>query len=173
MHAEIKKRNQKRFSDQTLLFFSFGEQFGSPYSSIPGGITMLKVLAIGHLGTDPEVRYTPTGKKVASCNLASDRKYTDSQGNKIKETTWMRLNFWGRSAEVVAEYLHKGSQLYVEGQLIGDKAGNPKVFQLKTGEFAAKFDLTVLSFQMLDGAKARVEVADEEIPSEADGDIPF
>ncbi len=77
-----------------------------------------KVMLIGNLGADPEVRYMPTGGAVVNITLATSMRWKDKQSGERKEATeWHRVVFFNRLAEVVGEYLKKGSQIYVEGRL--------------------------------------------------------
>lgn len=77
-----------------------------------------KVLLIGYLGRDPEVRYTPGGAAVANLSLATTETWKDKQtGDKKESTEWHRVVMFGRLAEIAGEYLKKGSQIYVEGRL--------------------------------------------------------
>ncbi|MDF3055320.1 MAG: ssb [Gammaproteobacteria bacterium] len=77
-----------------------------------------KVILIGNLGSDPEVRYTPTGSAVANVNLATSESWRDkATGETQDRTEWHRVVFFNRLAEIVGEYLHKGSKIYVEGSL--------------------------------------------------------
>ncbi len=77
-----------------------------------------KVMVIGHLGADPEVRYTADGKAIANVRLATSESWKDKNSGEAQERTeWHRVTFFGRLAEIVAEYLKKGSQIYVEGKL--------------------------------------------------------
>lgn len=76
-----------------------------------------RVMLIGRLGGDPEVRYTASGQAVANCNLATSDKYKDKAGEWQERTEWHRVTFWGRLAEIAGEYLGKGSMIYVEGRL--------------------------------------------------------
>ncbi|GGB36319.1 hypothetical protein GCM10011502_06720 [Oceanisphaera marina] len=77
-----------------------------------------KVILIGHLGQDPEVRYLPNGNAVANITLATSETWRDKQSGEQKERTeWHRVVFFGKLAEIVGEYLRKGSQVYVEGRL--------------------------------------------------------
>lgn len=78
---------------------------------------MNKVLLMGHLGNDAEVRYTPSGACVASMSLATSEKWTDKDGQKQERTEWHRLKLWGDRAEKLAEYLVKGKGLLVEGKI--------------------------------------------------------
>ena len=74
-----------------------------------------KVMLIGHLGRDPELRYTQTGAPIATLNIATDESYTDRDGNKVERTEWHRVSVFQRQAENCANYLSKGSIVYVEG----------------------------------------------------------
>jgi single-strand DNA-binding protein len=76
-----------------------------------------KVILIGNLGRDPEVRYMPSGDAVATLNLATTEKWKDKSGEAQEQTEWHRISFFGRQAEICGEYLRKGSSIYVEGRL--------------------------------------------------------
>ena len=76
-----------------------------------------KVMIIGRLGRDPELRYTQSGSPVATLNVATDESYTDRDGNKVERTEWHRVSVFQRQAENCANYLAKGSLVYVEGSL--------------------------------------------------------
>src|SRR5690349_19378109 len=76
-----------------------------------------KVILIGNLGRDPEVRYMPSGDAVATLNLATTEKWKDKNGEAQEQTEWHRVSFFGRQAEICGEYLRKGSSIYVEGRL--------------------------------------------------------
>lgn len=77
-----------------------------------------KVILIGNLGKDPEVRYMPSGDAVANLTLATSENWTDkASGDKKEATEWHRVAFFGRTAEVASQYLKKGSKIYVEGSL--------------------------------------------------------
>ena len=76
-----------------------------------------KVMVIGNLGADPEMRYTANGSAVTNFNVASNREYTTSDGERRQETEWFRVVTWNRLAEICSQYLSKGRQVYVEGRL--------------------------------------------------------
>lgn len=76
-----------------------------------------KVILIGNLGKDPEVRSIEGGRKVARFPLATTESYKDREGNRQEQTEWHNVEFWGGIAEVIERYLKKGSQIYVEGRL--------------------------------------------------------
>ncbi|PWT76836.1 MAG: single-stranded DNA-binding protein [Proteobacteria bacterium] len=89
-----------------------------------------KVILIGNLGRDPEVRYMPSGDAVATLSVATTEKWKDKSGEQQEQTEWHRVSFFGRQAEICGEYLRKGSQIYVEGRLQTrkwtDKDGNER-----------------------------------------------
>jgi single-strand DNA-binding protein len=76
-----------------------------------------KVILIGNLGDDPELRYTGSGTAVCNMSLATNETYTDNDGNEVQNTEWHDVVAWGRLGEVCNEYLQKGSQVYFEGKL--------------------------------------------------------
>ncbi len=76
-----------------------------------------KMQVIGNLGTDPEMRYTPNGNPVTSFSIATNRRYTDSQGERHEETEWFRVVAWNQLAELCNQYLSKGRRAYVDGRL--------------------------------------------------------
>ena len=89
-----------------------------------------KVILVGNLGRDAELRYTPGGAAVATLNMATTETWTDKSGQRQEKTEWHRVVFWGKVAESLTEYLTKGKQVYVEGRLEtrqwNDKDGNKR-----------------------------------------------
>lgn len=89
-----------------------------------------KAILIGRLGRDPELRYTPGGRAVASFSLATTERWTGQDGQKNESTTWHNIVAWGRQAEVMKEYLSKGRMVYIEGRIdnrsYDDKEGNKR-----------------------------------------------
>ncbi len=89
-----------------------------------------KVILVGNLGADPEVRYLPSGEAVTNLRLATTDTWKDKEGSKQETTEWHRVSFFGRQAEVCGQYLKKGSSIYVEGSIrtrkYTDKDGNEK-----------------------------------------------
>ncbi len=79
--------------------------------------SLSKVILVGNLGSDPEMRYTPNGKAVTSFNIATNRRYSTSGGESKEETDWFRVSVWGKQAEQCNQFLSKGKQVYVEGRL--------------------------------------------------------
>lgn len=89
-----------------------------------------KVILVGNLGRDAELRYTPGGAAVSTLNLATTEVFKDREGQKKEDTQWHRIILWGKTAETLQDYLVKGKQIYVEGKLQTrkwkDKDGNDK-----------------------------------------------
>ncbi len=89
-----------------------------------------KVMLIGNVGAEPEVRTTPSGTRIAKVSLATNRTWSDRSGQQQEKTEWHRLTFWDRLAEIVERYVHKGDRLYVEGRIeysqTQDDQGNVK-----------------------------------------------
>ena len=76
-----------------------------------------KVILVGNLGRDPELRYTPQGTPVCNFSMATTERRKDRSGETQDQTTWFRVTFWGKQAEIASQYLTKGKQVYVEGRL--------------------------------------------------------
>jgi single-strand DNA-binding protein len=112
-----------------------------------------KLIVVGNLGGDPEMRYMPDGTAVTNFSVATSRTWTDSRsGNQNKETTWIRVSVWGRQAETTNQYLTKGSKVLVEGRLRPDPTtGNPRMWTRQDGTVAASFEMTADSVRFLSG----------------------
>lgn len=136
-----------------------------------------QLVIVGNLGRDPEMRYTPSGTPVTSFNVASNRKYTGSDGQPVKETTWFRVSVFGKQAEACAQYLKKGSAVLVEGRLTPDaQSGSPKTYQRQDGTYGASFDVSANTVRFLSSrGEGGAPVADavSEAPATAEEDIPF
>jgi single-strand DNA-binding protein len=134
-----------------------------------------KVILVGNLGRDPEMRYTPGGQAVTNLSVATNRRYTDSSGESREETVWFRVSVWGRSAEAANQYLSKGRQVLVEGRLVADENGNPRTWQRQDGTTAASFEVSAQTIRFLGGrsdADAFSESAAMSGPDTVD-EIPF
>jgi single-strand DNA-binding protein len=108
-----------------------------------------KVILIGRLGVDPEIRYLPSGGQVTNARLATSRRWKDKQsGERKEETEWHRLVFYARLAEIAGEYLKKGSQIYVEGRIKTTK------WQGQDGQDRYSTDIVVEEMHMLDGKQS-------------------
>ena len=89
-----------------------------------------KIIIVGNLGRDPELRYTPQGTPVCSFSMATNDRRKDKNGEMQDQTTWFRVTMWNRQAEVASQYLEKGKQVYIEGRLrvdeYTDRDGKPR-----------------------------------------------
>lgn len=89
-----------------------------------------KVMLIGNVGTEPEIRTTGSGTKLAKFTLATNRTYNDRSGQRQEKTEWHRITAWERIAELIEQYVHKGDRLYVEGSIeysqTEDESGKPR-----------------------------------------------
>ena len=104
-----------------------------------------KVILVGNLGNDPEVRYMPNGNAVANLSLATSESWKDQQGQVQERTEWHRLTMYRRLAEIAGEYLKKGSQIYVEGKL------QTRKWQDQQGQDSYTTEIIVDQMQMLGG----------------------
>jgi single-strand DNA-binding protein len=138
-----------------------------------------EITIIGHLGRDPEMRYTPGGVAVTSFPLAANRRYRDAQGELVKETIWFQVTAWERQAENANQYLQKGSQVMVKGRLNPDPdTGGPRIWERRDGSAGSSFEVTAREIIYLNGREAgesqevnpattpdnRAELIDEDIP---------
>ena len=136
-----------------------------------------KVILVGNLGRDPEVRYTQGGAPVANFTLATNDVWTDKSGARQEKTEWHRVVVWGKTAEIVREHLSKGKQVYIEGSLQtrqwDDREGN------KRSTTEVKANRVVLLGRPDSGGEMRgggggahTEMVADEAPPQ-DDDIPF
>ena len=136
-----------------------------------------KIVIVGRLGKDPEMRFTPTGQAVTSFSVATDRQYTDQSGKLVKETIWFRISAWGKQAETCNTYLHKGQMVLVEGRLTVDaKTGGPRIWTAQDGTPRASYEITAGTVRFLSskGEGGGGEGAPEEdVDTPPAEDIPF
>jgi len=135
-----------------------------------------KLVIVGNLGTDPEMRYTPSGQAVTNFNVATNRRYTSSDGNQVDETTWFRVSVWGKQAESTNQYLKKGNKVLVEGRLNPDReTGGPRLWTRKDGTSAASFEITADTVRFLTPrAEAESGYTTDAAPGISEPeDIPF
>lgn len=112
------------------------------------------IIIAGNLGKDPDMRYTPSGQAVTSFNVATNRSYTDANGQQVKETVWFKVNVWGKQAESAHDYLKKGSKVLVEGRLIADETGKPRIYKRSDGSSGASFEISASTVRFLSGKQA-------------------
>ena len=129
------------------------------------------------MGRDPEMRYTPSGQAVTNLSVATNRQYTASDGQRVKETAWFRVSVWGRQAETSNQYLRRGSRVLVEGRLRPDPAtGGPRIYTRQDGTTGASFEITAnwvqfLSTKQEDEASQSDAGSTNQLPAE--DNIPF
>jgi len=110
---------------------------------------MHKITIIGHLGRDPEMRYTPEGQAVTTFSVASSRKYKTTAGEQREETEWFNVSAWGKLGETCNQYLTKGKQVYIEGRL------KTRTYQAQNGETRFSIDVTCQEIQFLGGGQGQ------------------
>ena len=136
-----------------------------------------KVILIGHLGADPEVRYTQGGTAVANLRIATNDSYNDkTSGERVEKTEWHRVVAWGKLAEIVGQYLKKGRQVYIEGSL------QTRQYQDQQGVTKYSTEIKANDLVMLGGRGAGEGAGSEEPqyaggggeePPASDDDLPF
>jgi len=139
-----------------------------------------KVLVVGYLGSDPEMRYTPQGTPVTNFRMATTRKWNDAEGNLREETVWFRVTAWGKLAETVTQYLTKGRPALVEGTLMPDETGGPRIWTGQDGKPRASFEVRAQTVRFLPWRAAEPAAAPEPTaapaqPADVGGEeeIPF
>ncbi len=105
-----------------------------------------RIIIIGRLGRDPEMRYTAQGTPVTSFSVATDRVWTDQSGQRQERTVWFRVSAWRRLAETCNQYLSKGRLVMVEGEL-----QEPTPYQSRDGEWRASLEITARDVKFLGG----------------------
>jgi single-strand DNA-binding protein len=128
----------------------------------------------GFLAGDPELRYTPAGKAVTNFRMGSNRQYKNSEGEIVKETTWLKVTVWGKLGEIVNQYCGKGSHVIVEGILRVGENGSPNVYELKAGGWGASYEVTAEKVRILKGKDGAAPVSGDAVePAVTDDEIPF
>lgn len=126
--------------------------------------SLSKVILVGNLGSDPEMRYTPDGKAVTSFRIATNHRYTTSAGETREEVDWFRISVWGKQAEQCNQYLSKGRQVYVEGRL------HARNWETQDGQTRTSLEVTADRVLFL-GKRTEAALSEEgDIEPE---DIPF
>jgi len=139
-----------------------------------------KAILVGNLGKDPEIRTIENGRKVATFSLATTESYKDKNGERVDQTEWHNIVFWGPIADVIERYLKKGSQIYVEGKIrtrsYEDKDGNKKYITEILGD-----KMTMLgapkgssdSAPSMSNGKTTAQPVGQSFAAEQDDDLPF
>ena len=135
-----------------------------------------QITLVGNLGSDPEMRYTPSGVPVASFRMAVNKRWTGQDGQRQEKTTWFRVTVWRRQAEIVSQYLTKGSQVLVIGEM-----EDPNVWTDNEGNARAGLEVTAQLVRFMSGrgdvggypaGQPATAMADDS-PNLSDEDIPF
>jgi single-strand DNA-binding protein len=122
-----------------------------------------KVMVIGHLGKDPEMRYTPSGRPVTTFTLAVSRSWSSADGERHAETEWFNVVAWGNLAEICKQYLTKGQQVYVEGRL------QTRRWEDKEGQKRTSVEIVANEMMMLGDRRDATQAGEEaSTPSEAE-----
>ncbi len=143
-----------------------------------------KVILIGNLGQDPELRYTNSGTAVCNFRIATNESYKDASGQMVDKTEWHNIVTWARLAEICGEYLRKGSQVYIEGSLqtrsYDDRDGNTKyITEVKAREMqmlgGRGGDGASGGYPVASGQRKPAAVADrsDDYSFEPDDELPF
>ncbi len=123
-----------------------------------------KIMLIGNVGSDPEMRYTPNGKAVTSFRMATNYRYSGPDGERKEETEWFRVNVWGKQAESCNQFLSKGKRVYVEGRL------HSRSWEGQDGQMRTSLEVSANRVIFLD------RVAPVSLPEEGElepQDLPF
>jgi single-strand DNA-binding protein len=132
-----------------------------------GGVN--KVILVGNLGKDPELRYTASGTAVAKFSIATSESFTDKAGAKQERTEWHRITAWGKLAEICGQYLSKGKMVYIEGKIRSDTWEQDGVKRYS-------YEIVADTMRMLGGARSEREAEAPFSPPEGgvpEDDIPF
>jgi single-strand DNA-binding protein len=122
-----------------------------------------KVILVGNLGRDPEIRYLPSGEPVANITIATSSKYKGKTGEMVEETEWHRVTFFGKLAEIVGQYLKKGRSVYVEGRI------KTRKYTDKDGVEKYATDIIANEMQMLGGREGMGEPSGDDGGSSGGG----
>lgn len=132
-----------------------------------------KVMIIGHLGRDPEMRYTPSGKPVTTFTVAVSRSWNSGDGERHTETEWFNIVAWSNLAETCKQYLSKGQQVYIEGRLQTRRWDDKEGVKHSSVEIVAN-EMTFLSERREGGHTQEAAPASEENePPATDNEFPF
>ncbi|MEM7118135.1 MAG: single-stranded DNA-binding protein [Chloroflexota bacterium] len=142
-----------------------------------------KIVIVGNLGRDPEMRYMPDGTAVTSFSVATNRRWTDrNTGQPTDETTWFRVSVWGRQAETANQYLSRGRKVLVEGAITPDRnTGGPRLWTAQDGSVRASFEIRADAVRFLSGRDEGAGYVpaggdgnySSAAPAQEEDDIPF
>ncbi|MBI3287018.1 MAG: single-stranded DNA-binding protein [Chloroflexi bacterium] len=126
-----------------------------------------RVVLVGHLGADPEMRYTPNGNPVTTFRVATNRRWTDGEGNPQEETTWFRVVAWGKLAETTNQYLSKGRLVLVDGAI------QTRSWEDQSGQSRQSWEVRANTVKFLGGREERIAESPEIAAEAVEEDIPF
>jgi len=130
-----------------------------------------KVILVGNLGREPEIKFTGDGKAIANLAVATNESWTDkTSGQKVEKTEWHRVVIFGRLADIAQKYLHKGSKVYIEGQLRTRKWDKNGVDQYTTEVVLSGFNSAL---QMLNKVTGEIGEEKKTIPDYSEGSQPM
>lgn len=130
-----------------------------------------KVILVGHVGADPESRYTPSGTAVVNLRMATNEVWRDAEGNDQDQTEWHRVVLWGKTAEFATNYIKKGQLVYVEGRLQTRTWEDKNKIERRTTEVRANMITPLGGLKAGTDDSGDIQAVSEEPP--ADDDIPF
>lgn len=122
-----------------------------------------KVMIIGRLGQDPEIRYMPSGDAACNISVATDESYKNKDGQKVEKTEWHRVSMFGKLAEIAGQYLRKGAQVYLEGKL------ETRKWQAQDGSDRYTTEIKAFQMQMLDSKGSHQQGSQEPQGQPAQG----
>lgn len=125
-----------------------------------------KAILLGRLGKDPELRYTPSGKAVASFSLATSERWTGQDGQKNESTTWHNIVAWGKQAELIKEYLRKGREVFIEGRI------DNRTYEKKDGSGKGYISEVVVQNFSFVGSRGDSQGDSPDSPPPSDSDVP-
>jgi single-strand DNA-binding protein len=126
-----------------------------------------KVMIIGHLGRDPEMRYTPSGRPVTTFTVATSRTWSTGDGERHSETEWFNVVAWGNLAEICKQYLTKGQQVYVEGRL------QTRRWEDNEGVKHTSIEIVANEMMILSERRENTQSSETNDSSELEEDFPF
>lgn len=139
-----------------------------------------KVILLGHLGQDPDVKTLPSGMKVANISIATSESYTGKDGQKVENTEWHRIDLWDGLAGIAEQYLRKGNQVYIEGKIKSEE------WQDKNGNTVKGYKVRATSINLIGGKNENASSPAEpwkqapeaqapamNLPPETEEDLPF
>ena len=128
-----------------------------------------KAILVGRLGRNPEVRYLQDGTTAVTMSLATDESWKDKNGERKKKTEWHRVVVFGKLADICAEFLDKGSLVYIEGKI------QTRSWEDKDGNKRSTTEIRADAMKMLDGKKdsGRPAASNDDAPTDVESDIPF